>query len=68
MMPKLTESQQRALTNLAEGRHIAWGIYGRSAHGGMTQTIYALHKRGYLDKQGDITPAGRAAIGGQADE
>lgn len=59
---KLTKAQRRALENLAAGRNIAHGIFGISAHGGMTQTIYALHRRGYLDRQGNISPAGRAAL------
>lgn len=62
MSRKLTAAMRRALANIAAGRHIAHGISGTSAHGGMTQTIYALHRRGFLDRKGEITPAGRAIL------
>lgn len=61
-MRKLTEAQRRALSNLAKGRRIDDGISGRSAYGGLSQTVVSLHKRQFIDRNGDITPSGRLAL------
>lgn len=56
-----TPAQRVALENIAAGRQIGAGVHGRSALGGLTNTIYALQRAGWVDKAG-ITAAGRAAI------
>lgn len=59
---KPTPSQRLALENCVAGRHIAYGVHGRSASGGFSHTILALHRRGWLDKYGEVTQAGKAAL------
>jgi hypothetical protein len=56
----------RVLTNLAAGDDAALGTHGQSAHGGLTQVMWALGKRGYVDwnytRDYAITDAGREAL------
>lgn len=63
MTKKPSESQIRALKNVMEGRPIDAHIRGRSAHGGFSGTIVSLHRRGWINSQGDITESGRVIIG-----
>lgn len=61
MSRKLSPSQMAALRNMANGRPAGYGLYGRSARGGLSGTIISLHKRGLIDREG-ITDAGREAL------
>lgn len=58
----LTGPQKAALKNLASGREISWGLSGRSAFGGHTRTMLSLYQGGLIDKNYEITQAGRNAI------
>ena len=58
----LTGPQKAALKNLASGRESSWGLSGRSAFGGHTRTMLSLYQAGLIDKNYDITQAGRDAI------
>jgi hypothetical protein len=49
------------LRNIAEGRQATYGLTGRSAHGGASGTLAALHRHGLLI-DGQLTPAGRQAL------
>lgn len=49
------------LKHAAAGRPLNTGIHGQSAHGGLSGTVIALRRRGYLCGD-DITEAGRAAL------
>ena len=62
-LAKPTSAQRRVLTNILAGRHVAHGINGNSAHGGLSNTILSLHKRGWIrHPDGMITEAGKAAL------
>ena len=58
----LTGPQKAALKNLASGRESNWGLSGRSAFGGHTRTMLALYQAGFVDKNYEITQAGREAL------
>ncbi len=58
----LTGPQKAALKNLASGRESSWGLSGRSAFGGHTRTMLSLYHGGLVDKNYEITQAGRNAI------
>ena len=58
----LTGPQKSALKNLASGRESSWGLSGRSAFGGHTRTMWSLYQAGLIDKNYEITQAGRNAI------
>lgn len=58
-MNKLSEPMKRVIRNLAAGRKIDHGISGQSAYGGLTGTICALHRRGVLGPDGELTDHGR---------
>lgn len=62
-MKRLSPAQRRALENGVKYGDLAYGIYGQSAHGGFDQTWKALLRRGLIDRDGNVTDAGRAAIG-----
>jgi hypothetical protein len=61
---KPSAAQLAALRNLAAGRSAGHGLVGRSAHGGLSATIVALHRRGWLDRTGNLTDAGKEAARG----
>ena len=58
----LTGPQKAALKNLASGRESSWGLSGRSAFGGHTRTMLSLYQGGLIDKNYEITQAGRGAL------
>lgn len=58
----LTGPQKVALKNLASGRESSWGLSGRSAFGGHTRTMLSLYQAGLIDKNYEITQAGRDSI------
>lgn len=48
MSDKLTHAMRRVLDNLANGRSHAAGCFGRSKFGGLTNTMLALRRRGFI--------------------
>lgn len=61
---RATPTQRAALQNLAAGRSMSHGMPGgRSFAGGFSGTIVSLHRNGWIDREGRITPAGRKAAG-----
>lgn len=70
MTKKISAAMLQAMANLAAGRSAWHGISGKSAHGGMSGTISALHRRGWLTSRGELSASGRDALqkatGGQA--
>jgi len=58
----LTGPQKAALKNIVNGRESGWGLSGRSAFGGHTRTMVSLYKAGFVDKNYEITQAGRDAL------
>ena len=62
MSRMLTGPQKAALKNLASGRESSWGLSGRSAFGGHTRTMWSLYQDGLIDKNYEITQAGRNAL------
>lgn len=62
-MKNLTPAQILWLKAIAEGRHPSDHLHGRSAHGGATRTRASLTRQGYVDQEGNITQAGREALG-----
>lgn len=77
MMPKLTEAQRRALEAMPL-EYTTWGpdLFGPLPEGVKSRaTLEALQRRGFathtvgaMQNIWHITPAGRAALGGQADD
>lgn len=55
---RISEPMKRVIRNLAEGKRADAHVFGMSAHGGLTQTMAALHKRGLLTKRGKLSAAG----------
>lgn len=45
---QLSASQIAALLNIEAGRSSSYGLHGASAHGGHTQTLMSLQKRGLI--------------------
>jgi len=62
MTKKLSQSQIRMLCAVRDHNNPYYGIYGRSAHGGAGQTLDALQRRRLLDKDCQLTEAGREAL------
>lgn len=62
MTKRPSPSMVRVLENLAAGRSAWHGVSGMSAHGGMSGTICALHRRGWLTSRGELSAAGREAL------
>lgn len=61
---KLSPSMRRVLENVLAGRRPTAGFPGgRSVSGGLSGTFVALHRRGLLALGGEITAAGRLALG-----
>lgn len=58
---KLSRSMQRVLRHMLHGRSPYTGVKGLSEHGGMARTMYALRRRGLLDHNDELTPAGSSA-------
>lgn len=58
---RLSSSQMHMLRNLVAGRKATAGLTGKSAHGGATQTLVSLHRRGLMENL-EITEAGRAMV------
>ena len=58
----LTGPQKAALKNLANNRESSWGLSGRSAFGGHTRTMLSLYQAGFVDRNYEITQAGREAL------
>lgn len=58
----LTGPQKAALKNIVNGRESSWGLSGRSAFGGHTRTMLSLEQAGLVDKNYEITQAGRNAL------
>ena len=58
----LTGPQKVALKNLANNRESSWGLSGRSAFGGHTRTMLSLYQAGLVDRNYEITQAGRNAL------
>lgn len=60
---KPTPTMLHVLANLVAGRPSTYGLPGgRSMSGGLSGTFVGMHRRGLLDKRGNITDAGRAAL------
>ena len=59
---KLSEAQRGALQDLAAGLDPTRRLSGRSEFGGYARTLTSLTRRGWVDPQGRITDAGRAAL------
>ena len=57
-----TRAQRRVLGNILAGRPVSHGAIGRSKYGGHMNTVAALHRRGWLDHDGHVSPAGEAAL------
>ena len=51
------------LNNIARGQSPTFRLTGRSAFGGATWTLRALHVHGLLDADGQLTVSGQRAIG-----
>lgn len=61
---RVSPTQMAALRNLAAGRSMSYGMPGgQSFAGGFSGTIVSLHRNGWIDREGRITPAGRKAAG-----
>lgn len=61
-MAKLTHAQTAMLVNIRDHADPYRGIHGQSAHGGATQTTWALVRKGLIDDDHELTPVGRALI------
>lgn len=61
-MKKPTAAQRRVLQNMANGRPAHAGLRTQSEWGGLNNTLLALSRRGWIDRKGDITDAGREAL------
>lgn len=59
---KLSIPQYGMLSKIARGRGPFNGLSGAAAHGGAQGTLASLHRRGLIDADNQITPAGRAAL------
>lgn len=62
-MAKLSPAQRRALTLIAQGRPAYSGMRTQSQHGGLSGTLSSLHRRQYLNSDGEVTEAGLKALG-----
>jgi hypothetical protein len=62
MRMSMTPAMEAALLNVLRERPIAAGLQGRSAHGGLENTINGLLRRGWIDRNLLLTEAGRAAL------
>lgn len=62
---ELTGAQWLMLRSAADHNDPRWHLSGRSAHGGATRTLFKLTRLGLLDKDENITEAGRAALAGR---
>jgi hypothetical protein len=60
---KPSAAGMRVLRNIAAGRGADWGLKSMSEHGGLWATCQALRRHGMLSGDGQITDAGRAALG-----
>lgn len=60
-MSRLSGTQLQVLENAAAGRDLLAHARGRSAHGGLQQTVSSLRKLGMLDES-SITDKGREAL------
>lgn len=62
-MGELTKAQRIILANVREGRRIDYGkAAGRSAAVGWYRSMRSCRLAGWLDKDWQITPAGRAVL------
>lgn len=61
-LKKPTNAQLRVLRNLASGRSAAAHCRSMSDYGGLTGTLVALRRRGWLDGE-DLTETGWVAAG-----
>lgn len=65
--PRLSPAMRKVLENIKAGRDATHGFPGgRSTAGGLSGTFVALHRRRYLDRDGNITAAGEVALQGKA--
>ncbi|MFD1043244.1 hypothetical protein [Pseudoxanthomonas kaohsiungensis] len=64
--PRLTQAMWRVLFNIKSGRGAAFGVQGRSQHGGLVSTLFWLRKRGLVDEFDVLTPAGLAVVDGKS--
>lgn len=60
---KPNRAQKSALRTLAQGKRLETQFGGRAAHGALAGTVATLRARGWIDQWGQITPAGREALG-----
>lgn len=61
-MARLTEAQTEMLLNIRDHDSPYFGIRGMSAHGGATQTVWALRRKELIDADHRLTTAGRELI------
>lgn len=62
-MKRLTPAGYQVLLNLAAGREASFGLYGKSAYGGLTQTLVALYRRGLITPRSyTLTDLGKAVV------
>lgn len=65
---RLSKSMKREIVNLGKGLEIGHGLFGRSAYGGLSGTITALHERRLLTvngpnrRGGDLNEKGKAVF------
>lgn len=61
-MTRPSPAMLAAMRNLAAGKRPNAGLSGRSAHGGLSGTMVALRRRGWINAEERLTDAGRAAL------
>lgn len=57
-----TRAQRRVLGNILAGRSASHATIGRSTYSGHMKTVASLHRRGWLNHDGHVSPAGEAAL------
>jgi hypothetical protein len=60
----LSIAQRRVMRNLLAGRSASAGVEGMSGYGGLQGTLMSLRRRGLLDDDNELTPAGLVALPG----
>lgn len=60
--PRVSTRMREVLAHAAAGRPLDYGCRGMSAYGGLSSTITALRRLGFLDLNDQITDAGRGFV------
>ncbi|CAG9184461.1 hypothetical protein [Cupriavidus pampae] len=58
-----TDAQRRMLRDIHLHRDATYSLYGRSAHGGATRTLFSLKERGWILNPRTISAAGCKVLG-----